>query len=616
MGAKSSFRRIVTTGLVVGSLTVGFTAATASGAATSPKASGTLTFAEGPGANPNYIFPYMGCAYFSVDNINQFEELMYRPLYWFGLGGSVAVQYPLSIAKAPVISKSHTAVTIKLNNWKFSNGQAINNESVAFFLNMYRADPSAYCGYNAGFAIPDKLGGYSEVGGAGGHEMILHFTTKVNPNWLLYNYLSEITPFPETWDKTSTGGASGSGGCATAAYGSGTAKAKCGPSGVEGFLDAQSNNTTTYTNSMWQTVSGPYKLTSFDALGNATFAPNAQYSGPQHSLLATVKEKAYTTETAEENDLYAHAIQLGTVDPNILPNDAPAPGKVGSNVPAMNANYRLVSGSPWSFNYAPWNFASADPKYAAVRQLYVRQAMQYAINQLGIIKAVDKGYGWPTYSPNPPNTPKSISGTVKNPYPDSPSKAKTLFKDHGWQIKGGVQTCEKPGTKATECGAQIAKGYTLNFNFIYASGSPALTSTVNTEVSEWNAIGVKVATQTQSFNNVIAQCNGGSFQMCWWGGGWIYAPDYYPSGETLFDKTGSFDVGSYSNAHMTALIAATTQGSAILTAYASYAAQQLPVLYEPNPTGTGEVDRALKCATGTACTPNPLQNFMPEYFHY
>src|SRR5271167_2068410 len=121
MGAKSSFRRIVTTGLVVGSLTVGLTAATASGAATNPKASGTLTFAEGPGANPNYICPYLGCAYFSVDNINRFQDLMYRPLYWFGLGGSTAVQYPLSIAKKPVESANHLTVNVSLNNWRFSN---------------------------------------------------------------------------------------------------------------------------------------------------------------------------------------------------------------------------------------------------------------------------------------------------------------------------------------------------------------------------------------------------------------------------------------------------------------------------------------------------------------
>ncbi len=71
----------------------------------SPKSAGaseTVTFAEAPGANPNYIFPYMASQYFSVDNINQFQQLMFRPLYWFGLGGSVEVQPSLSLATMPV----------------------------------------------------------------------------------------------------------------------------------------------------------------------------------------------------------------------------------------------------------------------------------------------------------------------------------------------------------------------------------------------------------------------------------------------------------------------------------------------------------------------------------
>ena len=30
----------------------------------------------------------MSLAFFSVANINQFQELMYRPLYWFGKGAT------------------------------------------------------------------------------------------------------------------------------------------------------------------------------------------------------------------------------------------------------------------------------------------------------------------------------------------------------------------------------------------------------------------------------------------------------------------------------------------------------------------------------------------------
>lgn len=581
-------------------------AACGSSPSASTKHGGTIYFAEGPGANPNYIFPYLGCANFSVSNINQFQELMYRPLYWFGLGTSTAVQYPLSTANAPVFSNGNKTITIKMKGWKFSDGQVVNAESLMFFLNMYKADPTSYCGYNAGYGIPDQLASAS----GSGNTVTLKFTKSVNPGWILYNYLSELTPMPEAWDKTSTAAAAGSGHCATGAYGATATNTAC--KAVEAFLQGQSKNTTTYTSALWQVVDGPWKLTAFDQLGNATFVPNTTYSGSPKPVVAKVQLLSYTTTTSEENDLYSGKLTIGFVDPNILPGNAPAPGKVGPNVSSLNGKYTLMTGSPWSFNYAPWNFSSQDPKSAEIGQLYIRQALQEAIDQTGIVKTVDKGYGFPTCSPIPPNSPSSISATVACAYPYSATAAKALLTSHGWTIEGGVQTCTKPGASSTTCGPGIAKGATLNFGIIWSSGSPALDSTLNTEISEWKAIGVNFSSSKGTFNNVTAQCSGGSFQVCMWGAGWIYAPDYYPSGETLFTPKGGFNPGKYSNPMMTSLVGGTTFGTSTLTSYAHYAAAQLPVLYEPNPTSTIEVSVKLKGTTA----PNPLQNFMPEFMHF
>ena len=55
----------------------------------------------------------------------------------------------------------------------------------------------------------------------------------------------------------------------------------------------------------------------------------------------------------------------------------------------------------------------------------------------------------------------------------------------------GVQTCENPGTGATQCGAGITKGYTLNMKIIWASGSPALDDTFNAEIADWGTIGIQ-----------------------------------------------------------------------------------------------------------------------------
>ncbi len=595
----------VVAALAVGLLLTACGAGGGSGAASGKKTGGTITFAEGPGAAPNYIFPYVGCAYFSVSNLNQFQMLMYRPLYWFGLGNSVGVQYPLSPANAPVFSKNDTKVTITMKGWKFSDGSSVNAESVMFFLNMYKADPSSYCGYNAGYGIPDQV--VSATGS--GNTLTITLNKSVSPNWFLYNYLSELTPMPLAWDKTSLGAHAGSGGCAAGAYGAASTTSAC--KSVEKFLDGKALQVGTYTSPLWQVVDGPWKLTSFDTLGNATFVPNKSYSGPQKPYLSQVQLLSFTTTNAEESELYSGKVTVGYVDPSALPGSAPALGKVGPNVPLLNGKYKLVTGTPYSFNYAPLNFSPSDPKAAELKQLYIRQALQESINQVGIINSVDKGYGIPTCSPIPPNVPSSISASISCAYSYNLSAAKGLLTSHGWKMQGGVQTCVRPGTAAGDCGAGIAAGATLNFSFIWGSGSPALDQSLNAEIAAWRQIGIVVSHSEAQFNSVVAQCDGGSFQICMWGAGWIYAPDYYPSGETLFTPGGAFNPGKYIDPTMTSLVTASVTQKVPLTAYGNYAAKQLPVLYEPNPTALAEFSVNLKGVQ----PPNPLGNLMPEYLY-
>ena len=67
-----------------------------------------------------------------------------------------------------------------------------------------------------------------------------------------------------------------------------------------------------------------------------------------------------------------------------------------------------------------------------------------------------------------------------------------------------------------------------------------------------------------------------------WSGGWVYAPDYYPSGELLFQTGAGSNSGSYSDKKNDALINDTAFGDANLTAYQNYLAVQLPVVWQPN----------------------------------
>jgi peptide/nickel transport system substrate-binding protein len=575
----------------------------------------TITLAEGPGASPNYIFPYLSCQFFSVDNINAFQELMYRPLYWFGLGSSGAFVPSLSLASSPVMSNGNKTITINLKGWKFADGQTVDAQSVMFFLNMYKADPTDYCGYNAGYGIPDQVLSASGTG----NTVTIQFKQSVNPNWILYNYLSEITPLPNSWDITAPGVTST---CATGTYGADATNTAC--KAVRTYLAAQSAITSTYTDSMWQGgVSGPWTLSAFDNLGNVTFVPNTNYGGPQKAQVGFVKEIAFASTTAEQNALRAGTVSLGYVDNSVLTSSG-TPTKPGSNWAAIAGNYNLEIGAPWSVDYAAYNFNKKNPESVFLNQLYIRQAIQMTVNQVAMIKKIFKGYGYVQINPLPPVTPASISGgaSTKNPYPYNPTKASSLLKKHGWVKVGGVLTCKKAGTSATACGAGIKKGAKLSVSLLYGSGSPALTLQVNTEVSEWKTIGINAKVTTQPFNSVVSYCVGNSakWSICLWGAGWIYAPDYYPSGESLYVPGASFNIGAYSNAQLTAAVKTTTFGTASLKTFSNLAAVQLPDLYQPNTTdnyvagGIGEVIKTLKSSIGF--TPNPLENFMPEYYHY
>src|SRR6202167_425359 len=313
MRRNSKWWIALTVVVVVAAVAIGLVASSSNSPSTTSTTtssnSNTITFAEGAGAAPNYIFPYLGCQYFSIATLSQFQEMTYRPVYWFGTPGSSAVDYSLSPAKAPVFSNNDKTITIDMKGWKFADGQTVNAQSVMFFLNLYKADPTSYCGYNKGYGIPDQVASAS----GSGNTVTINFTSSVNPNWILYNYLAELTPMPNSWDITAPGKPST---CASGVYGATTTDSACKT--VEKYLDAQAGTMTDFADTLWTSgADGPWKLSKMDDLGNATFIPNATYSGPTKAQkgIDFVKEDAFTTENGEETALRSGGITLGTVDP-------------------------------------------------------------------------------------------------------------------------------------------------------------------------------------------------------------------------------------------------------------------------------------------------------------
>ena len=192
-------------------------------------------------------------------------------------------------------------------------------------------------------------------------------------------------------------------------------------------------------------------LTSVDSLGNATFAAEHEVlRSSEGSGRVREGDCLHVTTQAEENQLQAGAIDLGYVDPSILTSPAPKPGVAGPNWGQLASRYNLYRLAV-ELQLRAVQLQHRRPEgQPPLRSSTSVKPLQDAVDQLGIITNVDKGYGFPIYSPLPPNTPASVSGNVPNPYPVQPDgRQEASDRRTAGQIENGVQTCDDPGTGAT-----------------------------------------------------------------------------------------------------------------------------------------------------------------------
>jgi peptide/nickel transport system substrate-binding protein len=545
-----------------------------------PVNGGTATYALQPSTTPNYIFPFTSSAYFSVVNSEEFQYLMYRPLYWFGVGASPTLNTSLSLADQPVYNGRDVTITMK--DWKWSNGERITAQDVVFWIHMMQAVGSTDWGAFVPGGFPTNVTGVTAVSPT---RLTMTMKQAYNPTWFTYNELSQITPMPMAWDITSAAGAPGSGGCTTSA----SACAR-----VYAFLDSQSKDMSGWASSkIWSVVDGPWRLESFNPDGNSTFVPNPGYSGSPKPRLAKFEEVPFTTEAAQYNVLRAGGSGSQRIDVGYLPTtDAPAKpanATVGAN---PVSGYTLDPLYTWGINYFPVNFQSTTGNAPIIKQLYFRQALAYLVNQKAIIEGPLRGYGKYTVGPvgtYPTTQYLSPTGQQGDPFPYNPAKAKELLTSHGWHVvPNGVTTCDNPSL----CGAGVRQGQALSFNLPYATGTEWIAQEMTQLQSNASNVGIKLSLEPKPFNQVTAIAGGNcvvahiscDWDMANWGGGWTFVPDYDPTGETLFLTGSGANSAGYSDSHNDALIQQTLLGSGLRALYSwqDYLAQQLPVIWQPN----------------------------------
>ena len=554
-------------------------------------------------------------------NLAHFQQLMFRPLYWFS--SPAGPDRARSLAYPPVYSVDDRTVTITLKPGRWSDGTSIVNTNVMFWLNLLHAEPANWGGYQpGGDAIPDDLASVTEHST---NQVTLTLTHRVNPTWFTDNQLSQLTPLPLSWDRTSSARAPGSGGCAHGLYA--TVDNQC--ANVYRYLAQQAGYSPTRptatnrllssyaTNPLWQTVDGPWHLVAFSASGTATFAPNASYSGGRRPTLARFTEQAFGSGSAEYAALSAGSLGVGYLPASQPPGATAHPLQPGSN---PVSGYTLAPHYAASIAYTAYNFHSNGDGGAAgaiLSQVYVRQALQELVDQPQVISTVLRGYGLPGYGPLPVTA--SPAPSQANPFPPNPKAAAALLGAHGWHVAaGGTSTCAAPGTGTGQCGAGIPAGARLAFTFAYPANTPLVAALVSALSSQWSQAGVSVtpsAVSPSSLAAATAPCpQGCPWELATSGAGWLFSPDHYPSGESLFSTGAVGNAGGYSDPTADSLIDATTTAPpsaapGALAAYQRYLARQLPVGFAPAPaTSLTEVRQGLSGVVPQ----NPYTQLTPE----
>jgi peptide/nickel transport system substrate-binding protein len=557
-----------------------------------PAKGGTAYFAEQPETPPDYIFPLVSGAYFTPANTSDLQTLLYEPLYWFGEKSSTSIDYQLSIGNPPVYSDGNKVVTITLKHYMWSDGEEVSARDVVFWIDLLKASRDDWASYVPG-GFPDNV---VSAAATGPETVQLRLNASYNPIWYTYNELSQITPLPVAWDRTSVSAAPPSPderdlpdttpSSARAVY---------------NFLNSQAKDISGYSTSpIWSVVDGPWRLTSLTTNGTATFEPNSRFSGPNKAHLAKFVELPFTSAAAEFSVLRAGPAAGGPgsspssdeISVGYVPdNDLPQSGALRSQ------GYQLVDWYPFQFDYFEPNFNN--PTVGPIlRQLYFRQAFQHLVDQTGWIHAYYGGLGVPTYGPVPasPANPYADANASVNPYPFSVPAARSLLSEHGWKVvPNGVTTCARPGTGVNECGRSITSGEGLNFTLLYPSGLPYTDGSMVDLQSVARKVGIEIALQVATPTTIastILSCSASQAACSWelgqYGTGWVFEPDHYPSGEEIFETGALGNVANYSNSTTDKLILATTTTSAAgaqaaLDSYQDQVRLELPNFWQPSP---------------------------------
>ncbi|QIB41934.1 peptide ABC transporter substrate-binding protein [Streptomyces aureoverticillatus] len=569
-----------------------------------PVEGGTATMALPPNATPNWIFPIGPPGYGASYNAG-IQFLMFMPVYDAVLDkdkGGLTTHGPSTLGLKPKYSDGNKTVTVPLRKGvKWSDGKPVTARDLEFWFNLLKANKANWGSYSVG-TMPDNVKRFETLDD---HTVRLRLTRAYNPDWFTANQLTLMRALPQhAWGARTDGGPIGD-----------FDRTKKGAKAVFARLTQHAKSLGSYgSDPLWRTVNGPWKLAGWRDSGQVTIVPNEKFTGPksQRPHLDKVVFKPFTTADSEYNVLRSGGVDYGYIPPSVMAQKGKFEDK----------GYRVDPWEGWAATYIVYNFNSthAGP---LMRQLYIRRAMQHLVDQKAMSDVIWQGSATPTLGPVPV-TPKSqylSKAMERDRYPFSVDKAKSLLEAHGWETKGGTARCVRPGTGADECGKGIERDDPLELTLLSQSGSTETTNMMQELKSSLSKAGIDLTVRQQPLNSVLgnsipctAKDPGCDWDMSFFGtaGSWYYPLN--PSGEQLFSTGASANFGNYSDKKADRIIRAVQYSPDMkaVHAYGEYLADQLPVMWMPNPAYQVSVIRN----DLRGIEQNPTVTFAPQDWYY
>lgn len=190
----SPARTRLLTGAALGAGTLLLAGCSGTSGTSSASSRDSIAYALPANFTPNWILPIGTAAHLNTNNISIANTLWEPLIAYDGSTGKIAWNKKGSVATAADFAADNRSVRITLGDRHWSDGKPITSRDVKFWFDLIKANKSEWAGYNPGQA-PDNWTSFKPVDD---RHFTITFDKAYNPQWMLANELSSITPLPST----------------------------------------------------------------------------------------------------------------------------------------------------------------------------------------------------------------------------------------------------------------------------------------------------------------------------------------------------------------------------------------------------------------------------------